>query len=325
MLIVNIIKGLQKIYQEKPKKEKNPGRPKSYTDYQIALICIIMRLKRINSFSGIIKYLESEKEVQKAIGLTKILDRTTLSRRSTKIHKKLREIVQKLGEYYCEMMKEEVLFASEDASLFKAQGPLWHVKYRHKGIIPDGLRNVDRESQWGYSPTRGFIQGYKGHFNVVCDFQMKYPVFPIDAIVTTANVSDYKKGRTLYSHLKNNVKVQFADKGYDDEKFFIEQWLKGRLFITPVKKNQKMKRITLLRYCLYQIMQKMKWNKRGVTVEPFNGRIKSLFGLEPLPEKGKKKANILILAATIGYQLIILFNFEHHRKLGAVKEILDKM
>jgi len=304
---------------------KKPGHPKEYSDRQIAFICVIMELKKIHDFNGIIKYLEKEKKLCQVIGLSKVPHRTTLSRRAKTIHKKLREMIRALGNYHCQSFSERHLMASEDGSLFESQGPKWHKKYRNMGITPGKLRNVDRESKWGFSPTKGWVQGYKGHFNVVFDPSDKeFVPFPIDAVVTTANVSDFAKGATLFSHLAKNVLVQLADKGYDNQDFFIKLWKRGKVFVTPIKKNERKEGINLVRNLLYQISLALKvYQKRNVTIEPFNGRIKSLFHLNPLPVKGKKKVKLVILSAVLSYQLIVMYNMKSHRKMGAVKEVLD--
>jgi len=67
------------------------------------------------------------------------------------------------------------------------------------------------------------------------------------------------------------------------------------------------------------------YQSRNISVEPFIGRVKSLFGLDPLPDKGKKKASILILGSVLAYQLVVLYNASVHRKLGSVKEVLEAL
>ena len=193
MTIIKLITLIRKVYQEKPKCQKKPGHPKSFSDYQIALICLCMALKGIHEFKAMVRYLKNKPKLKDAIGLDSIPHRTTLSRRGKTIHKKLREMIRSLGNYYLDNLLQKVLLASEDASLCETAGPKWHKKYRTLGIVPNRLRNVDRESRWGFSKTRGWIQGYKGHFNVVYGWGRDSLPFPLDAVVTTANVADFKK------------------------------------------------------------------------------------------------------------------------------------
>ena len=133
-----------------------------------------------------------------------------------------------------------------------------------------------------------------------------------------------KKGRTLFSGLPEKVPIQLGDKGYDCKAFFIQLWEKGKLFISPLKQGKGKRGIDLIRKIAYKKLYKLGvYQSRSTSVEPFIGRIKSLFGLDPLPDKGKKKAHLLILGSVLAYQLIVLYNAKTHRKLGAVKEVLE--
>ena len=46
-----------------------------------------------------------------------------------------------------------------DKSMSEALGRKWHQRDRKRGVLPEGLRNVDRESEWGDSAYRGWVQG----------------------------------------------------------------------------------------------------------------------------------------------------------------------
>jgi hypothetical protein len=48
-----------------------------------------------------------------------------------------------------------------DGRMYKALGPKWHKSDRQKGLVPEGLRNVDTESKWSKSGYRGWVQGYR--------------------------------------------------------------------------------------------------------------------------------------------------------------------
>jgi hypothetical protein len=51
----------------------------------------------------------------------------------------------------------------EDASLFKAQGPVWHQSDRQAGLISDGLRHLDTAASWRKSGYHGWVYGYSLH------------------------------------------------------------------------------------------------------------------------------------------------------------------
>jgi hypothetical protein len=323
-MLIKLITILKEIYKEKPKRIKKIGSPKKYSENQISMIFIVMQFKKIKSYNGIIRFLKANKKICSIIGIDKIPHRTTLSRRAVKVNKKLREIIQRLGDYYCSMMKDEILFAAEDSTSLKSKGPLWHKKYRRQGIIPYNLRGVDKDSKWGFSTSKGFYQGYKLHLNAVFDKNNELIPFPVDAVLTTANVSDNKKARTIYRYLKENVKVQFADSGYDDNLFFLELLkTKGILFISSLK-GKVNDPIRKFRSILLKWIQSIGYKyTRNTTIEPLNGRLKDNFQIDPLPVKGKSKVQTWVLAAVICYQLILIYNLKMKRKMGAVKEILE--
>jgi hypothetical protein len=74
----------------------------------------------------------------------------------------------------------------EDASLFKAHGPVWHQSDRLAGRIPDKLRNLDQEASWRKSAYHGWVYGYGLHLS--CNRSG----FPKLAQVETASVSESK-------------------------------------------------------------------------------------------------------------------------------------
>lgn len=49
---------------------------------------------------------------------------------------------------------------SGDKMLNRAKGPVWHRKQQRQGIIPHGLRGLDREATWGYSNSDGWVYGH---------------------------------------------------------------------------------------------------------------------------------------------------------------------
>jgi hypothetical protein len=44
----------------------------------------------------------------------------------------------------------------------KAKGPVWHKKQKEKGIIPKGLRGVDKEATWSKSNADAWVYGHGG-------------------------------------------------------------------------------------------------------------------------------------------------------------------
>jgi hypothetical protein len=47
----------------------------------------------------------------------------------------------------------------------RAKGPIWHKKQKEKGIIPKGLRGIDKEATWSRSNTDNWVYGH-GSFSL---------------------------------------------------------------------------------------------------------------------------------------------------------------
>jgi hypothetical protein len=83
-------------------------------------------------------------------------------------------------------------------------------------MVPKHLRNVDRDSEWGYSRYRGWVQGYAIH--LLCSATPGSVPVPLDADATTANVPENRIFASMIDHLHDTTKYIVVDSGYDDGK-----------------------------------------------------------------------------------------------------------
>lgn len=44
--------------------------------------------------------------------------------------------------------------------MIKAKGPVWHKKQKDQGIVPKGLRGLDKDATWGKSRADGWVYGH---------------------------------------------------------------------------------------------------------------------------------------------------------------------
>jgi len=215
-----------------------------------------------------------------------------------------------------------------DKSMFKAQGPLWHKKDRNKGIVPENLRNVDTDSEWGYSKYRGWIQGYALH--LLCSATPGFIPVPLDAEAATANVPENRIFDPMIDHFHEDTKYIVADSAYDDGKLTDKcEFRKNDKYITrrlvvPMEKHihTSSKRLPYIRFFKSKRGQRL-FRLRKITVEPMFEIFKSLFSLEPVWMKGKQNVQSLLLLIVFTYQLLLLFNFVNGRAVSHVKYILD--
>jgi len=151
-----------------------------------------------------------------ACGLEKSPHRKTLKLRIEGMSKKMRKRIRVVSKTLLKVLDYEPKTCALDSSLIAACGPLWHKKDRKAGRIPKGLRNVDTESTWGFSATRGWVQGYKGHAMITADPLAQ--MIPTDSDLTGAHMPDNIPAPSFIKHLPTSVKYLLADGAYDDQK-----------------------------------------------------------------------------------------------------------
>ena len=215
-----------------------------------------------------------------------------------------------------------------DKSMVAARGPQWHKKHRKKGIVPKHLRNVDRDSEWGYSRYKGWVQGYAIH--LLCSATPGFVSVPLDADAATANVPENKIFESMIDHLHDTAKYIVADSGYDDrtltEKCELRKnnnYITRRLIVPMEKyKHTASYRLPYIRFFKSERGQRL-FRLRKITVEPMFDILKNLFSLEPVWMKGRRNVQPLLLLCVFAYQLLLLFNFVNGKPVSHVKYIID--
>jgi hypothetical protein len=98
------------------------------------------------------------------------------------------------------------------------------------------------------------------------------------------------------------------------------------MLVTPilkVEKSSQRKRLTRVRVALFATPDvREAFVLRKTSVEPFQGQIKDVFGLERLPVKGLLNVRALSILAVVTYCLLVLFNVWLGRSARAIKETL---
>jgi len=206
--------------------------------------------------------------------------------------------------------------------MHQACGNIWHKKHKNKNFIPDKLRNIDKEAEWGYSQYKGWVYGYKTH--LVATSAFKSPPIPIDCEITKANPQDNTIALPLLKRLSaKTAKYILADKGYDDVKLreFCES--KDLKFIVPMKQytHTKRDRIPHIKFSNSKLGRKI-YAQRGKTIEPLFGYIKELFSSTKLLMRGFKNVQAYLSIAVWLYQILVYVNYIHKRTLRNLKYLV---
>lgn len=184
--------------------------------------------------------------------------------------------------------------------MVKALGPVWHKKQKEEGIIPKGLRGLDKEATWGKSKTDGWVYGH-GTFSIVSH---KIPILGVfrwmrnsshegklleeeivsfKDLVKKVCMDSKADSQPMYANLKSNCKIQLlttARKGMD-----------------KTEARQKMiKEISTDR-------NRKIYKQRGVTVEPMQGVVKEIFDLDSCWMRGDASNRWLFAAMGIAVQM----------------------
>jgi hypothetical protein len=233
----------------------------------------------------------------------------------------IRVALRQLHQRFSDEGQSDPSFMSVDSSLMHANGNVWHSKQMKAGEIPS-CGNIDQEAHWGVSGAGEWVYGYRLHSLMSCG---PYGLeLPYDATVEAANVKDAEVFKTVFvPSLPKGTEVILADTGYDEEACYEAADSKGVSLLSPikVKKNtppERRERAELF----YSPEAREVYCLRKTTIEPYQGQLKNLFGLEHLPLKGLRNVRALAMLATLAYLFLVRLNLCLNRPPTQLKATL---
>lgn len=323
-----------------------PGRPPDFQDWEIAILILIAVLKNRKSKSAQYRFLHEHcKEVKQWLGLKRIPARSTYFQRYRQAKRLLRPAIKLQGRQAIKNGLADASVVAVDKSLLSARGPQWNRKDRKANRLPPRLRGVDRDSEWGYSPHHGWVQGYS--YEVVVTAPKNGPVWPLLASADTANVSEHVSFGQKIDELPKQTRHVLADSGYDNNKYGerVERdsdgRRTGRRFLCPpqrplprdppsyrltaAQRHARKRRAERAAYYNSPRGQAL-YARRGTSVEPFNEWFKRLFDLEQMVwHRGLANNQTQLLAGIFGYQLLLRYNHRCGHRNGQIQWILDSL
>jgi hypothetical protein len=219
----------ERFEQDQQNTALHRGHPFDYEMKTLIFFFTLMQVRRIEGFKTQWRWLIQHPEVVIWLGFETVPVRTTLSRRYKTLYPPLQAFIAYLGQW-AEILSTEfdshVLI--EDASLFKAHGPVWHQSDRQAQRVPEKLRNLDQEATWGKSGYHGWVYGYSLHLS--CN----RAGFPKLAQVETASLDE-----SIVFEQKKEALFQFdpeaivGDNGYF-QAMRVRRWAtEGVLLLSP--------------------------------------------------------------------------------------------
>ena len=138
--------------------------------------------------------------------------------------------------------------------------------------------NIDQEAPWGKSGCGQWVYGYRVHCLVSGDFKA---ALPCEVEVAPANLKDAQVFNTqLVPAITEQVQVLFGDRRFDKQSCYELCDHRKISLVAPIKAKANTPADRLERVALYHDPEvRQAFTLRKTTVEPFRGRLKSLFEL----------------------------------------------
>ena len=283
------------------------GHPVVYRHKVLIVFFIIMQCLRLFQFKTQHRWLTQHPERRQHIGLERVPDRTTLSRRYKAVYPTLQAFIAFLSQ---DTPALDRVFSGrdlyEDKSLFKAQGPVWHQSDREAGRIPDKLRHLDTEATWSKSAYHGWVYGLHLTCNAVG--------FPTLAQVETAAVSESQvidhKAAPILERLRPRTLT--GDNSYTQASR-IRRWAKqGVALLTPALKWVKGRYAAAYHRFIAQPHNAALLTERRTAIEPVFDLIAKVIGAtanhKQLPIQHVANVRTCLTLATLTLQVAMIAN-----------------
>jgi len=179
-------------------------------------------------------------------------------------------------------------------------GKLWHKKDKQAGIVPVGLTGLDKEATWSYSKADGWIYGH-GTFCLTSHTKSVVGLF----IWMENSAHEGKRLGQEIQAFADSLETVCMDSKADDEKIYadIKDKYGIKLLTVPRKEMDKSERRQKMIAEQMKLENRLIYKKRATTVEPMQGLIKDLFGLEDCSMRGNRSNRWLFAAMGIAVQI----------------------
>lgn len=295
------------------------GRPKTYSDRLILKALVIMLIRRLYTAYALLTFLHQDDPVaQQWRPLLhengRFPSRRTWERRLTALPPHLPGLIGGFGRHLVAVLTpwaHHGRAAAVDSTPLKTSGGVWHKTHRQRGEIPH--TSIDTEAGWSKSGWHGWWYGWKLHLAV----SVGAVWIPLAAELTPANTADNAVAPRLLKPLPAAVRYVLGDTAYNAPEV-------ARLC------EQSNRTLVATRRGAYPHhddgveVRRIFHQLRSQAIAPFNGLFKNVFEWRTqMPVKGLQRSQLLALGAIVIYQLVLLYQHEHHLPLGkGIKPLL---
>lgn len=337
-----------------------PGRKPDFDDWQIAALIVVAVLKMKKTKSAQYRLVVQNQELfKRRLGLDRLPCRSVFCDRYPRCWPLVQAAIRLQGRLALREHVADAAVVAVDKSLETACGPVWHKRDRKRGVVPKGLRGLDRQAAWGYSDYHDWVWGYG--FEVVVTAPSKRSgtaAFPLLASVDVASVNEQLSLAAKVPQLPRSTRDVLVDSGYDGDDLADrielrrqppvssapDQWRRWRRrpcrhYLCPPRNRgvgdcvqrgmrERRRQRRLARYAFLRGRRgRALYARRKLTVEPFNGTFKRMFELdEHVWHRGLGNNRTQILTALFCYQLLV--RYQHKccgRRDAQVQYLLDRL
>lgn len=281
----------------------------TYRYREMIIFFMLLQFRRIYEFKAQHRWLQAHPAIQMLLNFETVSDRTTLSRQYKRLGFVITQFTAFVGEEVADL---DEAFANrhltEDKSLFKADGPVWHQSDRCQGRVPKKLRRLDTDASWGKSGYQGWVYGYGIH--ITCT----EAAFPKLVQVETAAVAQSEVLDQKAAFILNQLPPASltADDRYT-KALRIRHWIgQGTLLITPALRWVKGRYAQAYHRFLTEADIQQRFKMRKTSVEPLFDLIAKVIGAtgqqKQLPLRKLVNVRTVLALATLTGQISMIMN-----------------
>jgi len=294
--------------QEQKKQARHRGHPFDYETKELIVFFTVMMIRHIKAFQAQWRWLNQHLEEARMLGLKEIPVRTTLSRRFKALYPTLQAFIAYLSQWAEALGPEfDSRVLIEDASLFKAHGPVWHQSDRQAQRIPEKLRNLDQDASWGKSAYHGWVYGYSLHLS--CNRAGFPKLVQVETASSDESVVLEEKKQALFQFQPEAI---IGDNAYF-KAMRVRQWAtQGVLLLSPATNWKNGKYAQAYHHFLNREPFRTWLKSRKTAIEPIFDLFSKVLGThnnhKQLPLQSLPKVRSFLSLAVLAVQVAMIFN-----------------
>lgn len=318
-ILVSLVRLVDHLPFPPPPRQRKRGRPQTYSDQLLVKALVVMIIRRLYTAWALRAFLQQDDPVVAQLRplLTehgRVPTRRTWERRLAALPATLPGLMGRLGRQLVTVLKpwaQQGQGAACDSTAVRAHGGVWHKKAREAGVGPH--TSIDTEAHWSKSGWHGWWYGWKLHLAVSIGSLW----IPLAAEFTLANGADSEVAPVLLTQLPAEVRYVLGDQHYNTPDLRAECARHNRELVAtrrgPYPHTDGGVEVR-------RVFHKL----RSQAIEPFNGLFKNLFEWGgQMPVKGLRRCQLLALGAVLLYQVVLLYQHQHHQLVGVgIKALL---